>query len=325
MPDATGDARHLSYANLEALWAAGNPQVLPVKGAPWCEIRLDPPVGVVLLRTEYQLPEPDLANLKNVTFEAVASGSGDVAEIAVRVGGNLPTAYGLLAAIADGLQAEQRPLAAAVSVGVARQRDILATRVGLSERDEIGLFGELTFLEFLMDVVGAGPAVAAWQGPRSEEHDFTLEAIHIEVKTTATERREHMIGGLAQLVPVPDVPLSLLSIQITRDDSGSTLPELVGRVRHAAGGHVPRVDALLTLHHWDPDDADLYPTSWTLRSKPRAYDVDEHFPAMTRKRIAPVVPRFALISRVAYAVDVTDLEHQALPEPYATFVEAAEE
>lgn len=325
MPNgAEADARHLSYATLETLWAAGNPQVLPVAGTPWCEIRLDPTAGMVLLRTVYDQPEPDLARLKNVTFEAVAGETRDIAEIAVRVEGNLPSAYGLLAKIANGLQVDHAPLAAAAADGIAAQKQMLVSRAALAESDEIGLFGELLFLEFLIDVLGAGPAVAAWQGPKSEEHDFVFDRIHIEVKTTTAERREHMISGLTQLVPTPDVPLSVLSIQITRDDAGSRLPDLIGRVRKAAGGHVPKIDALLS-RHWDPDDAELYPTAWTLRSKPRAYDVDENFPAMTPRRIAPAVPHFALISRVAYVVDVTELEHRALPDPYAAFVEAAKE
>ncbi len=323
MRDESGDARHLSYANLEAIWAAGNPQVLPVAGSPWCEIRLDPSAGVVMLRTVYELPEPDVAKLKNVAFEAVATDAGDIGEIAVRISGNVSGAYGLLATIVDALQVAHSPLALAVADGITTHREMLAARGALSENDEVGLFGELTFLEFLIGVLGPGQAVTAWQGPRSEEHDFVLEDIHIEVKTTKTERREHMISGLTQLVPAPGTPLSLLSIQITRDHAGVDLPQLIGRVRHAAGGHAPQIDNLLK-RHWDPEDADLYPTAWALRSKPRAYDVDEHFPAMTPERVGPVVPSFPLISRVAYAVDVTELVNRSLPGPLGPFVEAAE-
>ena len=177
----------------------------------------------------YDTPEPDVAKLKNVGFSAVSSGDDELAELTVRVEGNVHGAYGLLATIADELQMEKMPLAAAVAAGVARHRNVFASRGAMTTEKEVGLFGELLFLEFLIHQIGAGPAVAAWQGPLSEEHDFTFDSVHIEVKTTSGERRRHVVHGLDQLVPLRGVPLSLLSIQLTRSspDGGRTLPQVV--------------------------------------------------------------------------------------------------
>ena len=122
--------------------------------------------------------------------------------------------------------------------------------------------------------------------------------MHIEVKTTSSERRCHVIHGLDQLVPLRGVPLSLLSIQLTRTsrEGGRTLPQVVAHVRKLAGGHQVALNAMLVSFGWDDDDADLYPTFWALRSEPRAYHVKGDFPAMTPDLVGPVVPNFALLS-----------------------------
>jgi hypothetical protein len=317
------DARHLTLATLDELWDSGSPIELPIRGDPACWLQLDPDHGLITLVTAHDVPEPDVSKLRNIGYRSVAADGLDLAEITVRVEGNTHAPYGLLASIADELQIAKVPLAAAVAAGVARHRDVLAARGALTIEKEIGLFGELLFLEFLVQQIGGGPAVAAWQGAFSEEHDFTFGAVDVEVKTTSGERRKHVIHGLAQLVPLHGVPLSVLSIQLTRTSplGGRTLPQIVAQVRAMAGGHQVAIDEMLNRFGWHPDDADLYPTYWVLRSEPRAYAVDAEFPAMTPDIIGPAVANFGLLSEVAYKVDLTDLGCDQLPDPLTGFVE----
>lgn len=326
MTTSPEDARHLTFATLDELWSTGAPMVLPIKGEPSCRLQLDPKNGLITLVTAYDTPEPDVAKLKNVGFTAVSAGDDELAELTVRVEGSVHGAYGLLATIADELQVEKMPLAAAVAAGVARHRNVFAARGAMTTEKEVGLLGELLFLEYLIHQVGAGPATSSWQGPLSEEHDFTFDSVHIEVKTTSSERRRHVIHGLDQLVPLRGVPLSVLSIQLTRTapDGGRTLPQVVAQVRKIAGGHQVAVDAMLTSFGWQDDDADLYSTFWALRSQPRAHYVKGDFPAMTPDLVGPVVPNFALLSDVSYRVDLTDLNYDALPDPIGGFVESKE-
>jgi hypothetical protein len=326
MSESPEDARHLTLTTLDTLWNSGNPVVLPIQGDPACRLQLDPKNGLITLVTGYRTPEPDVAWLKNVSFQAVSAGEEDLAELTVRVESNVHGAYGLLATVADELQIAKAPLAAAVASGVARHRNVLAARGGLTTEKEVGLYGELLFLEYLIHAIGAGPALASWQGPLSEEHDFVFEGIHLEVKTTSAERRRHVIHGLPQLVPLRGVPLSLLSIQLTRSspEGGRTLPGLIANVRNIAGGHVVPLDRRLEVLGWKPDDTDLYPTCWTLRTQPRAYPVKDEFPAMTPVAIERVVPSFALLSDVSYKVDLTDFPHDDLPDPISGFVESKE-
>ena len=326
MTTSPEDARHLTFATLDVLWSTGAPMVLPIKGEPTCRLQLDPKNGLITLVTAYDTPEPDVAELKNVGFAALSAGDDELAELTVRVEGSVHGAYGLLATIADELQIEKLPLAVAVAAGVARHRSVFAARGAMTTEKEVGLLGELLFLEFLIHQIGAGPATSSWQGPLSEEHDFTFDSVHIEVKTTSSERRRHVIHGLDQLVPLRGVSLSVLSIQLTRTapDGGRTLPQVVAQVRKFAGGHQVAVDAMLTGCGWQNDDADLYSTFWALRSQPRAYYVKGDFPAMTTDLVGPVVPNFALLSEVSYRVDLTDLHYDALPDPISGFVESKE-
>ncbi|GAA4752331.1 PD-(D/E)XK motif protein [Gordonia alkaliphila] len=326
MTNSPEDARHLTFATLDTLWSTCAPMVLPIKGEPECRLQIDPKNGLITLVTTYDTPEPDVSNLKNVGLTAVSVGDDQLAELTVRVEDNVHGAYGLLATIADELQIEKMPLAAAVAAGVARHRNVFATRGAMTTEKEIGLFGELLFLEYLIHQIGAGPAISSWKGPLAEEHDYTFASVHIEVKTTSGERRRHVIHGLNQLVPLRGVPLSVLSIQLTRTsrDGGRTLPQVVSQVRATAGGHQVAVDAMLDSFGWQDDDADLYSTSWTLRSQPRAYYVRGGFPAMTPDLVGPVVPNYPLLSEVSYKVDLTDLPYDTLPDPLGGFVESKE-
>lgn len=322
--DEMTDARHLTFANLEMLWRGGAPLVLPIQGDPRCEMEFDPDAKCITLVTDYQSPEPDLAKLQNISFEPMYVDDREVARITVRVDQNVHGAYGFLAVIADELQVARSPLAAAVAAGVDQYREMLLARGGLTPAEEVGLIGELMFLNFLIHTIGAGLAISAWQGPDSEEHDFVFEDIDLEVKSTSSERRRHVISGLTQLIPRPDADLALLSIQLTRAGGagGATLPARVAQVRNLAGGHIAKLDVLLNAVGWRSEDADLYPTRWIERSKPRAYLVDESFPAITAEALAAAVPNAGLLSDVSYRVDVTDLPPNHLPEPLSGFVES---
>jgi hypothetical protein len=321
------DARHYSLANVDVLWTAGNPIVLPVAGTPACHLHLHPSNGTIRLTTPFTPPEPDVAKWRRISFKPVAADDGELAELTVVVEDNVQGAYGLLVTVADRLQLEGEPLAAAVATAIAKHRNTFAGKAALSQDKEVGLFGELLVLEDLIDTIGAGPAVQSWQGPLSEEHDFVFDAVHLEVKTTAGEQRRHMLHGFTQLVPLRGIPLALLSVQLTRSNAegGRTLAQLVATIRTQAGGYRPGVDDALVASGWSDDDVELYTSYWTKRSEVRAYSIDDRFPAITRDRLSQVVPNLAVVSDLSYRVDVTSFSHQRLPGPLAGLVEPPED
>lgn len=321
------DARHYSLANIDVLWTAGNPIVLPIAGTPACHLHLHPSNGTIKLTTPFTPPEPDVAKWRRISFKPVAADDGELAELTVVVQENVHGAYGLLVTVADRLQLAGEPLAAAVTTAIAEHRNTFAGKEALSQDKEVGLFGELLVLKHLIGSIGAGSAVQSWQGPLSEEHDFVFEAVHLEVKTTAGEQRRHMLHGFTQLVPLRGVPLALVSVQLTRSsaEGGRTLAQLVGTLRTQAGGYRPGVNAALEASGWSDDDVNLYTTYWTKRSEMRAYFVDDRFPAMTYERLSQVVPHLSAVSDLSYRVDVTSFSHQTLPGPLDGLVEPPEE
>ena len=123
-----------------------------------------PRTATITLTTPFTPPEPDVAKWRNISFRPVASDDGDMAELTVVVEDNLHGAYGLLTSIADELQIEGEPLAAAVASAIQRHRDMFAGKAALSQDKEVGLFGELLVLEYLIDKIGAGPAVRVLAG-----------------------------------------------------------------------------------------------------------------------------------------------------------------
>jgi hypothetical protein len=321
MPNDRQDGRHQTHANIEAFWASDNPQVLPLSGVPYCEIRLDPESRIVSLATDYQRPEPDVARHANLSFASVVENGSDTALLSVSVGAGIHAAYGLLTAVADGMQLDGYSFASAAGLAIDRYGDVLALRSRLSDQVEIGLFGELLVLRHVIRTLGPERALQSWQGPLSEEHDFTFDQNHVEVKTTSAERRLHVINGLTQLVPTVGIPLYLLSIQLTRSTpiAGRNLPSLISDVRRVAGLDTSAFDLRVRRQGWRADDADLYPTYWAARSLPRMYEVGASFPALTRERVARVIPSPTLVSEVSYTVDVTDMAHVEQPLPMVGF------
>lgn len=319
-PRTPSVTRHLAPDTLDHYWSERVPLVIPITGTPNCRIRIDPVSGVIALQTEYARPGPNLAKLKNITFEGFVDDGADSAEIAVQVDGSPRGAYTLLTTIADELQLEKQPLAAAVNTGVELHKGVLATRGGLSAEAEVGLFGELLLMEHLIAKMGPAASISAWQGPSKEEHDFVLPTARAEVKTTSSERRRHVIHGLEQLVPSPDTDLFLISIQITRaaSDAGRSLADLIADVRNMAEEHVIALDRILEDSGWRESDAAMYQTAWALRSTPRAYVVGPGFPALTPDRVTADLGR---IDHVTYQIDVTGIQHVPGPVPVSTFTE----
>lgn len=316
-------SRHLNFESLDTYWATRIPMEIPVPGEPVCRLHLDPGHDEISLLTPLVGQEPSLSRFRNIDLNTFAEDHESWAELRIRVAGSLHGAYSILVTVADRMQIGQESLAVAVPRAIAEHRGVLAGRVGLSEEQEIGLYGELLVLESLLHD-GVKEATHAWAGPLSEEHDFTFVSAHVEVKTTSAERRRHMIGTLQQLEPVRGVPLWLLSIQLTRSSGagGRALAQLVHDVRGISGERVIDVDDRLAAVGWDDDVQDLFTTVWTLRSTPRCYRVDESFPALTQDRLVQSVPQASFLSDVSYRVDVTDLDPSDVPPPLGGFMTA---
>ncbi len=120
---------------------------------------------------------------------------------------------------------------------------------GLSQEAQRGLYGELTWLEFLLKTgIDMAVAVESWKGCNRAYHDFETKERVVEVKTTMTkEPRRVRISNERQLDNRGLKSLHLYVLTLQRLESGGeTLPELVEKIREAlkdnelAGAHFER-------------------------------------------------------------------------------------
>ncbi|CAG7614913.1 PD-(D/E)XK motif protein [Leucobacter soli] len=294
--------------------------------SPRCEMIIDPRASRLVLRTPDAGSYPDVGAYGRLAFEVIEEPgeAGVWAELAVDANGMAYEAYSLIMSVVDQLEAG-RPLSYALDESLATFKELLTKRRKLSDEQEVGLFGELGLFAHLVAELGEEAATRAWLGPENEEHDFVLPGYDAEVKTTRTEARVHVIGGLGQLAPSPGRAMFLVSVQVTAAGTaaeGETLPKRVNRVRSMLVRSVRVFDERLRSLGWDPRTAeDLYTRAYLARTEPRAYLVDEDFPAITHEGIAAIVRRPELVVGAVYRIDVTGIEPSEPPTEIAGFCE----
>ncbi|WP_380158803.1 PD-(D/E)XK motif protein [Kineococcus sp. R86509] len=249
---------------------------------------------------------PEVTGFDRLTSRRVYIADGTWLELRIDGATIIEDAYQLASMIFHLVTEEQASLSTAVRVSLERLQELLAQRRGLSLSVEVGLWGELFVLQRLITTVGLFPALQAWQGPQGGEHDFTLDAQDLEVKTTTSERRQHHITHLTQLEPVMDRPLWLISVQITRSTGiGSrTLLEQIEATRHVLGPYREQFDTLLTDVLKIPSVPDPWSTRWRLRSEPALFPVTSAFPGLTRAALDGAGFDIARLTAVEQSIDL---------------------
>ncbi|WP_229323067.1 PD-(D/E)XK motif protein [Streptomyces sp. UNOC14_S4] len=218
--------------------------------------------------------------------------------------------HDLLCAVADRVTVEGRTPEQAFGETVRAWRALLERPRELSTEKRIGLLGELAVLGSLAKVHGWGKAIEAWKGPIGEEHDFSTDGYDVEVKTTSSEARQHVIRGFSQLTPTSDRPLWFVSIQVTRGGAdGKTLAECVRSVRNTVEDEAPAVadhlEALLSrlaLPRGQDNER------WQMRSAPLVLTTDDRFPSLDRSVLGGLPREVAdRIKDIDYRIDLTGL------------------
>ena len=139
----------------------------------------------------------------------------------------------LRAILATGTGDHSRELRAFLGRIRAWQEFMRKGAVPLSAENEVGLVGELTVLEKMLDI-GMAPetAIKAWSGPLDGLRDFELGFGAIEVKTTvASAGLVAKIGSLEQLDDTNCKPIFLGAVKYALTESGQTLPEKLSAIR----------------------------------------------------------------------------------------------
>lgn len=163
----------------------------------------------------------------------------------------------------------------------------------LSYENEVGLVGELTMLEKMLEV-GLAPkaAIGAWSGPLDGLRDFELGFGAIEVKTTiASAGLVAKIGSLEQLDDTNCKPIFLGAVKYALTESGQTLPEKISAIRKRLETNpitLSEFDNRILAAGFVMADAYQYHRRFFLR-KLAMLEVGETFPRLMRGNVTPGV------------------------------------
>lgn len=201
---------------------------------------------------------------------------------------------------------------------VERWRELALRRNLLSAEEQLGLAGELAVLSALVRFHGP-QAVSAWTGrmpvEAPERHDFRVATVDLEVKSTRSAKRQHVIHGLRQLVPSDGHRLFLVSLRFEAAgfNNGFSLGMRVAKIRELLSASVAAGEDFtrrVVAAGYRDEDAAHYPDKTILADKPILVPVDDACPRLTPSAIQRVMGN-ELASRVAndvtYRIDVEGL------------------
>jgi len=163
----------------------------------------------------------------------------------------------------------------------------------LSAENEVGLVGELTMMEKMMEA-GMAPetAIRAWAGPLDGPRDFELGFGAIEVKTTiASSGHVAKIGSLEQLDDTSCKPIFLGAVKFALTETGQTLPERISAIRDRLESDpitLSKFDDRVLAAGYMPAHSFHYHRRFTLREM-AILEVGDNFPRLMHSNVAPGV------------------------------------
>ena len=306
--------RHLPWQDFRTLIDRGNPAIEAVKGTPRVEIFTDANGTRIGLRTPDQSTEAGPSQLVEIEIRKRTIGGVEYLEVSTTNDALYADFYAFACAVADRIQLQNLGARLAVDSALEAWSSLLERIALLTENRQTGLMGELWLIGRLGNSIGWPAALEAWKGWDDEEHDFSLEQVDIEVKTTLSEQRAHMIGSLNQLMPLDDRPLYVLSLQFTGTGGGPgrSLSDTVSQLREKITRNSPeslrQLNEKLKRQGWVDSYAAHYGKKFTLRSSPSLIPIDETFPAITNDSLSSLGPeKLSRLLQVSYRVEVSNL------------------
>jgi hypothetical protein len=302
------------WPEVRRLLERGDPQTILLEGTVPLELRVDGERGTTSLRCPVDGPA-DLRGF-GAPEELILRSLDDPdprLEISVADIELVPHFLGFVETVVDAIQLQGAEATGAIQTSMRLFRRLLRDVHLLSRERVLGLLGELWVLNRLIDA-GGGGALESWTGPRGEAHDFRIGGVELEVKTTARQRRVHLIHGLDQLEPSPGADLHLVSLQLASGGAASesfSLAERLAATRKRLDGFGRGEEfgrLVIGRHGIAPEDEHRYDERFRLRSAPVLIKVDESFPRLTRDDIdAAPNPEMHRVVEVEYEVDVEGL------------------
>jgi hypothetical protein len=270
-------------------------------------IWLEVPVGT-------QIPQ-EIASLAFITAQTLTRNGLVVLEVATATPSLFRQFYHFAVAVAERVIVEKSQPLEAIILELQCFTDLMEAKSFLAIERQIGLLGELVFLQYLLVKEGVD-ALDAWLGPLGEPHDFRVKNREFEVKTTVATHRIHTIHGTEQLVPSEGCTLYLLSVLLgpAGMSDGFSLADKVSQVSNyltLTPRRLTQFETALGTTGYREDDRVHYARRFALRRPIGLVRVDNSFPAITRPTIqAALGPLASRIEALQYDVNVEGLEHE---------------
>lgn len=186
-------------------------------------------------------------------------------------------------------------------------------RQEMDKTAQVGLFGELVVLRYLLIPSLGTSAVGCWSGPDFERHDFVLDHLHIEVKTTRKSRAEHEISRLDQLHVPGGKELLFVSIQLEETIGGSetlaTQADIIIDLLRCDAAALDAFMARMINVGWSDE---MRASGELMRFNLRAtgiYAVDDSFPRLPETFSAPPG-----VVAIKYTIDLANLPTLGMDE-----------
>lgn len=312
-------ATHISWENFNStVLVKGEQRVHKVSESPWVELfwdGLDKRVGLCLETSTGTVIPPELARLSFISLRVLSGDRRTLLEISTASNSLRRQFFHYAVAVSERMVSRSSSAIEAVASELQCFADLLAERPILENERQIGLLGELLFLERLVMARGI-TLLDSWVGPQAEPHDFRVGNREFEVKTTATPHRVHTIHGSEQLIPSKGCSLFLLSVLLGPPGSGSSF-SLAGKVQaleqlFASNG--PRARQFLSaLEQAGMRKVDLphYERKFAFRRPLAMVPINAKFPALTRPAIqVSLGPLAQRIESLEYSVNLEGLEKE---------------
>lgn len=283
----------LSWENfLSTVFVPGQQRVHRVTASPLIELFGDGianRVGLWLgIPSDAGIP-PEVERLALITTRTFSRDGGVVLEISTSARSLQRQFYHFAVAVAERVVVERRPALEAVGLELQCFTDLLEAKAVLGIERQIGLLGELLFLERLIENMGES-ALESWIAPTPEPHDFRVGTREFEVKSTIYSNRIHTINGTEQLIPSLECSLYLVSILLgpAGADGGVSLSDKVTQLVERLSSNSNRLNQFrnaLEDSGFREQDRSQYTRRFALRRPFALIEINEAFPAVTRRTL----------------------------------------
>ena len=309
---------YLTWNNfLETVYLPGQQRVTRIINSPLIEIfgdGVNGRIGIWLeIDKDKSIPE-ELLKMELINATQRNKNSKNILEISIDNNSLARQFYHYCVAVSERVVVEKMEPIEAVSVELKCFLALFTEKSILGIERQIGLLGELIFLEYLIIKRGLD-VLDSWNGPICDTHDFRLVEKEYEIKTTISPRRRHIIHGLDQLIPSDGCQLYLISILLgpPGEKDGFTLPEKVENIKVMLSGKkelIDRFNLLLQKQGYKSEHKIHYSRKYTKRQHLGIVHIDDKFPLITRDNLQKNLGDLAArIEYVQYEVNIDGLVH----------------